>query len=417
MNDKEVFDTAVVGGGAAGYYGAITLTESRPEASVVLLERSRRVLQKVKISGGGRCNVTHNSFDPKWMATNYPRGSKALIGPFHKYCCPDIVQWFSRRGVKLKAEDDGRMFPTTDDSQTIIDCLRGAADDGGVELRTRAGVEAIVNRSDDGEPLFELICEGGDRVWAKRVLLATGGTRSGSGASIAKSLGHELKPPVPSLFTFNIEDKRLKDLQGISLESVSVRAPSVDLSTSGPMVVTHWGLSGPAILKLSAWGARKLYEVDYEFELLVNWLPGVDVAAELKRLVNDDTWKRRQILTRSPFDELPKRLWRRLAVSAGVKDEVNWAECPKKARTALVEMLTAMRFQVSGQSVNKDEFVTCGGVTTDEVDMRTMESRLTPGVYFAGELLDIDGVTGGFNFQSAWTTGYLAGRAIADSLQ
>lgn len=411
MATPETWDLIVVGGGAAGFYGAIRCGEATyGQARILILERSSRVLQKVRISGGGRCNVTHDTSELKWLATNYPRGNKALIGPFHRHGPHDVVHWFRERDVSLKTESDGRMFPTTDDSQTVIDCLRKAADDVGVVLHTRKSAE-LLRRTEDG---FEIICRDDSRYRAKTVLLATGGTRSGPGAALASSVGHSLEPAVPSLFTFEIDDPRIKDLPGVSLENVATHVVDTDLRADGPLVVTHWGLSGPAILKLSAWGARELHDRDYEFSLEVDWLPGVDLESELKVLGQDKTWTRRQVASRTPFEPLPKRLWQSLVEAAGVPSTTNWAECSKAHRAALVEQLSRARFEVTGQSVNKDEFVTCGGVRTDDVDMRTMESRLCDGLFFAGELLDIDGVTGGFNFQSAWTTGYLAAQAIAE---
>ena len=411
----EAWDAVVVGGGAAGFWGAIACAQAWPQARVLILERSRRVLQKVKISGGGRCNVTHHSDDPRWMSTQYPRGQKELLGPLHRFGPRDVVRWFEARGVQLKAEADGRMFPVTDSSQTIIDCLRQAAQEAGVSLRTRAGVDALINRSTPDAPRFGLICEGGARVLARRVLLATGGTRAGAGAALAKSLGHTVLPAVPSLFTFHVnEDPRLEDLQGVSVEHVAVRALSTNLEARGALVVTHWGLSGPAVLRLSAWGARALHRLDYRFTLEVDWLPGVDVAGELEALSR--TWGKRQIATRSPFDALPKRLWQRLVEAAAVPSDLTWAQCPKRLRRALVAQVHKATFEVCGKSLNKDEFVTCGGVAREEVDLRTMESRRCPGVHFAGELLDVDGVTGGFNFQHAWTTGQLAGVAMAEAM-
>ncbi|QDG54942.1 NAD(P)/FAD-dependent oxidoreductase [Persicimonas caeni] len=405
-----MWDAIIIGGGAAGFYGAITCANALPRrARVLIVERARRVLQKVKISGGGRCNVTHDCFDPKRMATHYPRGNKALIGPLHRFGVRETVRWFTARGVELKTEADGRMFPTTDDSQTVIDCLQDAADRAGVELWTSAGVEAITP-IDEG---FELALRDGRTVRTRTVLLATGGTRSTSGASLARSLGHELIPPVPSLFTFHIDDPRIEGLQGLSVDHVEVEVVGEPLANDGPLLVTHWGMSGPAILKLSAWGARELHALDYTFDLQVNWLPGVDCEQRFHKLRAD--WGKRQVGSRSPFDQLPKRLWERLVDAAEIDPERRWAELSKKKSRALGRHLTRAEFSVTGKSTNKDEFVTCGGVPTDEVDMRTMESRITPGVYFAGELLDIDGVTGGFNFQNAWTTGHLAGQAMAEA--
>ncbi len=416
-DDGEPFDLVVVGGGAAGFYGALMCAEAADRRlRIVILERSRRVLQKVKISGGGRCNVTHDTHDPRWLSTNYPRGEKPLLGPLHRHRPHDVVGWFEGRGVKLKTEADGRMFPTSDDSQTVIDCFRGAARDHGIGIRTRTEVTAVTQASAG----FELRVESSGRdgnaaqtLRARSVLLATGGIRTGCGAGLARSLGHTIEPAVPSLFTFQIDSPVLRDLQGVSVDHVRVRVPEAGLDARGPVVITHWGLSGPAVLKLSAWGARALHELDYQFELRVDWLDGVGAEETLKRLPSDPEWGKRQISSRSPFPELPKRLWQRLAESARIPETRTWAECTVEQRTSLVGMLDETRLRVRGQSVNKDEFVTCGGVPTDEVDMRTMESRLTPGLFFAGELLDIDGITGGFNFQSAWTTGWIAGTSIA----
>ncbi|MFW5966590.1 MAG: NAD(P)/FAD-dependent oxidoreductase [Persicimonas sp.] len=409
---SRLWDAIIVGGGAAGFYGAITCANALGEdAGVLIAERSSRVLQKVKISGGGRCNVTHDCFDPKQMATNYPRGHRALIGPLHRFGVRETVRWFEGRGVELKTEADGRMFPTTDDSQTIIDCLRDAAEEAGVELRTRTAVDKIRRLDDEDDAAFELALHESAPIRAKKVLIATGGTRSKSGARLAESLGHDLAPAVPSLFTFNIDDPRIDGLQGLSVEPVEVHVEGQDLDSDGPLLITHWGLSGPAVLKLSAWGARKLHAIDYTFTLEVNWLPNVDVEERFHRLRSE--WGKRQVGTRSPFDAIPGRLWQRLVDVADIDGNCRWAEFPKDQSRKLAKQLTRARFQVTGKSTYKDEFVTCGGVPTDEVDMRTMESRITPGAHFAGEVLDIDGVTGGFNFQNAWTTGHLAGLAMA----
>ncbi len=408
-------DAVVVGGGAAGYFAAITCAEAiegsgrRPR--VLILERARKVLQKVKVSGGGRCNVTHDCLDPRRMSSNYPRGHKALIGPLHRFGVADTIGWFEARGVRLKVEPDGRMFPTTDDSQTIIDCLEDAAHEAGVEVRTSTHVERVVALEAGDPARFEAVLRGGARVRAKNVLLATGGTRSKSGAEIARALGHTLEPAVPSLFTFRIDDERLRGLQGLSVEHTAVEVLGTSLADSGPLLVTHWGVSGPGVLKVSAWGARELHALGYGFEIEVDWLPGVDVAGQIQEL--RARWGKRQVAARSPFDAIPKRLWERLVRAAGIDEGRKWAELPRAQGAALLEQLSRSRFEVTGKSTNKDEFVTCGGVRPDDIDMRTMESRLTPGVHFAGELLDVDGVTGGYNFQNAWTTGYLAGLSMA----
>ncbi|MFU8806358.1 MAG: aminoacetone oxidase family FAD-binding enzyme [Bradymonadaceae bacterium] len=405
------WDAIIIGGGAAGFFGAITCAAHPPKKTrVLILEKSRRVLTKVKVSGGGRCNVTHHCFDPKQMATNYPRGNKALIGPLHRFGVAETVEWFAEHGLTLKTESDGRMFPTTDDSQTVIDCLRDAAGVAGVTIRHSTGVKAVYPAAHER---FELLLDGGERITARKVLLATGGIRAGGGAGLARSLGHTLTPAVPSLFTFHIRDPRIHGLQGLSVEHTQVSVQGLPLTNDGPLLITHRGMSGPAILKLSAWGARELAGLDYSFTLIVNWLPTEDVPTTLEALRHESGT--RQVAARSPFDPIPKRLWQSLVEAAGVPKDCTWSRLPKKAALALAAELAHGEFEVRGKSTNKDEFVTCGGVPTDEVDMRTMESRIRPGAYFAGEILDIDGVTGGFNFQNAWTTGYLAGMAMAQN--
>ena len=400
------YDLIVIGGGAAGFFGAITFAE-HGGGSTLIVERAAKSLGKVKISGGGRCNVTHACFEPREFTKSYPRGAKALLGPLHRFGPEDTIEWFRARGVELWTQDDGRMFPTTDDSQTIIDCLEGAAADAGVEVRTRCGIRSI-SRSDTG---FVLETERGERLEATRVLIATGGTRVAAGARLAEQLGHTLEPAVPSLFTFKIDDPRLTDLPGIAVVVTECRVPGLPRVTKGPLQITHVGVTGPAILRLSAWGARELAAMDYRFTLQVDWLPDVDVAAVIQG--QRERAGRQRMETRSPFEEIPKRLWLRFLAAAGVPAEQTWAELTKVQRGALVAQLTRGEFEVAGKNLNKDEFVTCGGVRLKEIDPKTMESRHCPGVYFAGEVTDVDGITGGFNFQNAWTGGYLAGAAAA----
>ena len=400
-----IWDLITVGGGAAGFFGAITHAE-KGGGPTLILEKTANPLSKVKISGGGRCNVTHACFDPRTLSANYPRGEKSLIGALHRWGVQDTIDWFAEHDVELKTEPDGRMFPTTDSSQTIIDCLTQAAIEAGVETRTRCGVESIERRE-----VFALQTDHGDVLEARSVLLATGGTRLVAGARLAQGLGHTLEPAVPSLFTFKIRDARLVDLPGVSVENAECIVAGSKLRSAGPILVTHVGLSGPGILRLSAWGARELASLDYRFTLRVNWLPGCDVVAELNRL--RETAGKRRIDARSPFAELPKRLWVRLAEAAGISNAQTWAELTKHQRRALDDQLVRCEFAVDGKSLNKEEFVTCGGVRLREIDWRTMQSKLCPGLYFAGELIDVDGITGGFNFQNAWTTGRIAGSAIA----
>ncbi len=399
-------DLIVVGGGAAGFFSAITCAENSAK-SVLILEKTSHLLHKVKISGGGRCNVTHQCLDPRELSRNYPRGEKSLIGPFHRFGAADTVDWFAGRGVALKTEADGRMFPDTDSSQTIVDTLLGAAEAAGVGVSTS---EAVTSIRATGVH-FELETDAGNSYTAANVLIATGGTRLAAGARLAASLGHELRPPAPSLFTFKIRDPRIDGLAGLSVSPADVSIRQSKLASTGPVLVTHWGLSGPGILKISAWGARELAERGYRFDISVNWLPDADPAAVVADKRRSEA--KRQLAARSPFPTIPKRLWVRLLAAAGISETTTWAQLGKSQTTALLAQLTTSTFAVDGKSTNKDEFVTCGGVSLDEIDFRTMESKLVPGLYFAGEVIDVDGVTGGFNFQNAWTSGFIAGADIA----
>ena len=401
----------VVGGGAAGFFAAITCAEADPTVAVTLLERGPQFLSKVRISGGGRCNVTHACFDVRALAVRYPRGERSLLAPFRAFQPSDTVAWFAARGVTLKTEADGRMFPITDSSQTIVDCLVQASQAAGVKLVLNCGVEKITRREGGG---FELNLANGENLLAcDRLLLATGGCRAAASGELAVSLGHTLEAPVPSLFTFHIETPWLRELAGISVEDVEVAIPAAKLRERGPVLVTHWGLSGPGILRLSAWGARVLHGLEYKFPLLVNWLPHLD-AAQVDAVLNSRRASQpAKLVVNTPVAPVPARLWEQLVLAAGIARETRWAELPRSAQHRLVQQLTRTELPVTGKSLNKDEFVTCGGVRLREVDFKTMASRVCPGLYFAGELLDVDGITGGFNFQAAWTTGWLAGRALA----
>lgn len=414
----------VIGGGPAGFFGAIAARETNPDRPVVLLEKQGRLLRKVSISGGGRCNVTHACPDPKQLSTNYPRGGRALIGPFTRWGVVETIAWFAEHGVELKTEPDGRMFPVTDSSQTIVDCLQTAARRAGVEVRPRMPVAALERRDDDG---LTVRLEGGSVLEADGVLLATGGSARVTGPgdetdghALARSLGHTIAAPVPSLFTFHLVDAAWTELAGLVAEPVSIRAlgsglPPRALDATGPLLFTHWGLSGPAVLKLSAWGARLLHEVDYRFEAAVDWLPGLKVDEVDTGLLHcGEANPRRSVTGARPYaNSLPRRLWERLVANAQIAPDCRWAELGRKPRRRLAELLKDTRLAVDGKSTYKEEFVTCGGVPLPEVDMKTMESKVCPGLHLAGEVLDIDGVTGGFNFQAAWTTGRLAGATLA----
>ena len=426
----------VVGGGAAGFFAAIAAAAAG--ADVTLLEKSARVLDKVRISGGGRCNVTHACFEPREFATRYPRGGPALLGPFTKFSARDTVAWFETRGVKLKAEADGRMFPVTDSSATIVDCLMDAAQKTGVKLRLNCGVASVVKNA-DGK--FELgisnshasqvfkapahyVLSHGEGAGARRtneavvlcdkLLLATGGCRAAAAGQLAVSLGHTLESPVPSLFTFQIESPWLRSLAGVSLELAEVSVPAAKLRERGPLLVTHWGLSGPAVLKISAWGARALHDLNYQFPLLVNWLPESNAEKIAREFQARRESAGAKLVVNVPLFPLTARLWEQLVLTAGIPRDVRWSALTRTQSQALAQQLTRSEFSVTGKSLNKDEFVTCGGVKLAEVNFQRMESRVCPGLFFAGELLDIDGVTGGFNFQAAWTTGFIAGQAMAE---
>ncbi|MEL7084013.1 MAG: NAD(P)/FAD-dependent oxidoreductase [Cyanobacteria bacterium J06597_1] len=403
---------AVIGGGAAGFFGAIAAASSNTE--VTIFEAGRQVLSKVRISGGGRCNVTHACFEPSQLIQNYPRGGKALRGPLTRFQPRDTVSWYRQRGVKLKTESDGRMFPVTDDSETIVDCLTQTARKAGVRIRTGTPVVGVDLQKTVG---FAINLKSGESVPCDRLLLASGS--SPQGYRMAKRLGHSIVPPVPSLFTFTIRDPRLEGLAGVSVPDVSLKLTTPDktkLDQSGPLLVTHWGLSGPAVLKLSAWGARSLYDSRYSATLSINWIPHLKEDSVRQTLATlRETSAKRTITTRPEF-QLPKRLWQSLVTAAEIPPTQRWADLSKKALNKLLQELVRGQFQIVAKGQFKDEFVTCGGVELKQVNFKTMESRCCEGLHFAGEVLDIDGVTGGFNFQSAWTTSWIAGTAIANSL-
>lgn len=416
----------VVGGGPAGFLGAITAKDLDPGRRVLILEKGPRVLRKVKISGGGRCNVTHATFDVRELCTHYPRGHRELIGPFSRFGPAETIAWFAARGVRMRTYPDGCLFPQSDSSQTIIDCLVDAARSAGVEIRTRTEIIGL-ERGADGQG-FTVRTGSGAELACDKVLLATGGKSEKSGAAglqgpglaggyaLAAGLGHTIVPPVPSLFTFTITDPLLAGLTGIVAPDVRVSPVGLEPDVppqGGPLLITHWGLSGPAVLQLSAWGARAFHAARYRFTLAVDWCPALarsDLESALLAWTTDAP--RRHVLAGGPVD-LSRRLWERLVARARIPEERRWADLGRKERLALADVLKRTHLPVTGQSTFKEEFVTAGGVALREVQFSRMESRLVPGLHFAGEVLDIDGVTGGFNFQACWTTGYLAGQAMA----
>lgn len=411
MKTNSHFDFLVAGGGAAGFFAAIRFAAEHPGSRVAILEKSREVLQKVKISGGGRCNLTHACFDPKELVKNYPRGAKALIGAFSRFGPADTLRWFQRRGVRLKTEADGRMFPASNDSQTIVDCLLGEARKAGVLVLKGQNVTNILPPGEGKNDSWMLQTQGGDVFSAKRLMVATGSNPRLW--QLLEKLGHRIVPPVPSLFTFNVKDSRLAGMAGVSVADALVRIPQEQLHASGPLLITHWGMSGPAILRLSAWGARELHRRDYRFAIEVNWLASTP-QAQVVEILNKTKieWAKRTILGSCPFPTLPKRLWEKLATAAGVTGGLRWADLNKTNLGNLRLQLTAAPFSVSGKSTFKEEFVTAGGVHLDEVDFKRFESKICSGLFLAGEVLDIDAITGGFNFQAAWTGGWLAGGSV-----
>lgn len=407
------YDFLVIGGGAAGFFAALSCAEHRSGLSVGIFEATPRVLSKVKISGGGRCNVTHHCFDPRVLIRHYPRGSKELLGPFHKFGPQQTIDWFKSHGVELKVEADGRMFPTTDSSQTIIDCLQNAVQKNSVELRLKALVETVEKIGE----VFVVTLKGGEQVEAKTLMLATGS--ASFGWNVVRKLGHKLIEPNPSLFTFEIDHPLLKGLPGVSftLATAEIRTASASFVQEGPMLITHWGLSGPAVLRLSAFGARVLAESNYQADLFVNFegrMKSDELFEILMRCKDQDAKKK--ISTLNPLQG-PRRFWEALLEFSGFSPDKLWADATKKELLKLSELVTRFPFRVIGKGVFKEEFVTAGGVARSEIDFRTFQSKLIPGLYMAGEVIDVDGITGGFNFQNAWTGGYLAGVSAAESVQ
>jgi predicted Rossmann fold flavoprotein len=401
-------DLVVIGGGAAGIFAALAFAEANPTGRVCVLERGSVFLAKVRVSGGGRCNLTNSCYEPAQLVLYYPRGGDALRGAFTRFQPRDTMNWFTTRGVQVKIEPDGRVFPVSDRSETVIACMLAEANRLKIEMALRAAVEDLKILQDG----FELHLRDGRRITSTNLVLATGGERGGY--QMAAGLGHTIAAPVPSLFTFKIEDVRLAGLAGVSVPDAKVRLPDLRLEQHGPVLITHWGLSGPAILRLSAWGARALSEVGYKAELCLSWLPDINSELLTVRLAAYKAQNGRKIVQgRDPIGRLPLRLWKSLSTAAGMNEELTWASASRGQLQRLAEEMLAGRYQISGKGEFKEEFVTCGGVSLNEIDFRRMESKKFPGLFFAGEVLDIDGVTGGFNLQSAWTTGWIAGQAAA----
>lgn len=402
MNSK--YDIIVVGGGAAGFFTAITIAEKNKNHKIAILERGKDVLTKVRVSGGGRCNVTHACFVPNDLVKFYPRGERELKGPFNQFCSGDTTEWFANHGVELKIEEDGRMFPVSDSSQTIIDCFIKATEKLKIDVLTLQSVQSIFKKENSWK-----IDTNSDSFQCQKIVLTTGSNPKIW--EMLTHLGHSIVPPVPSLFTFNIKDSRIKDLMGVSALA-SVKVKGSNLKASGPLLITHWGMSGPGILRLSAWGARELFHKNYHFTLQVNWLNETTFEECLEELKELKEINSKKLLSKfCPFD-FPKRLWESLTLASEISSELKWADVSKKQLIALAEQLTNGQFQVNGKSTFKEEFVTAGGVDLKEVNFKTMESKLLPNLYLAGEVVNIDAITGGFNFQNAWTGGFIISEAI-----
>jgi predicted Rossmann fold flavoprotein len=405
---KREFDIAVAGGGAAGFFAAIHAADGGKNR-VVILEKTGKLLTKVLVSGGGRCNVTHHCQYASHLVKSYPRGGKSLKKPFELFGPFDTVNWFETRGVKLKTEPDGRMFPVSDQSQTIVDCLKDSAERAGVEVLLHSGVAAISQPEKGG---FLLGTDSGNEIFCKKLIITTGGHSKLSSYQWLQELGISIVPPVPSLFTFNVPDSGFKDLMGVSVPEAMVQIPGTKWKQEGPLLITHWGFSGPAVIVLSARAAIDLHERNYHFEVLINWTARDehDVRGVLTQYRNDHP--KRVILSNALF-ALPGRLWERICNQAGIPDTALFRDLTARMTNKLAELLVRSPFEVKGKTTFKEEFVTCGGVSLEEVDLTTFESRKIQGLYFAGEVLNADGLTGGFNFQHAWTSGYLAGTSAA----
>ena len=396
----------IIGGGAAGFFTAINAKEMNPELDITILEKGKEVLQKVKISGGGRCNVTHACFEPKELVQFYPRGEKELLGPFHQFMTGDTFEWFENNGIPLKIEKDNRVFPESNSSQTIIDCFLNKTKRLGISVLKNHGVTTIQKQANSWLVITkekQFVCDA--------VVMAAGSSKKVW--ELSKALRHSIISPVPSLFTFNIKDNRIKDLLGISVPNATVQLVDTNLEASGPLLITHWGMSGPAILKLSAFGARVLAEKNYEYQVQVNWLSRpthkiVNVLLNLKK-----KHSKKQVIVRSPFEEIPKRLWERFVMATTIKTTFNWADVSHDQIDALANQLTKSVFTAKGKSTFKEEFVTAGGVDLREINFKNFESKLQNNLFFVGEVLNIDAVTGGFNFQNAWTGGWLCAKALA----
>jgi predicted Rossmann fold flavoprotein len=406
VNQKKII---IIGGGAAGFFAAINCAQRNKNYSVTILEKSSKLLSKVRVSGGGRCNVTHACFENQVLTKNYPRGEKELQNVFSRFSTTNTVKWFEERNVPLKTEDDGRMFPTTNTSETIVSCLVQEAEKAGVTIKLNIGVDEIIKNANN---TFTLKANGGSSFECDALIIATGGNAKETGYEWLKKLGHTINKPVPSLFTFNVPNNSITQLMGISVPQAKIRIAGTKLETTGPLLITHWGFSGPAVLKTSAWGARILNNLDYNYSALISWLPKYTeekLRIELNIQRADHASK---LIINTPLFELPKRLWEHLVTKSNISETTRWADLSKKQLNVLTTILIADEYKVQGKTTYKDEFVTCGGIALKEIDLTTMQSKIVPSLFFAGEVIDVDGITGGFNFQNAWSTAWIAAQNV-----
>lgn len=412
MKQKQLI---VVGGGAAGFFSAVNAARINPELKVTILEKSSKLLSKVRISGGGRCNVTHACFDIEEMIRRYPRGTHFVRKAFHHFFTTDTISWFKERGVELKTEADGRMFPVTDSSDTIIACLLKEADRYKVEIKMNADVKKIdMNNSEVNGKSFRVFLSDTMVMQADFICIACGGYPKAAQFDWLKQSGHTIVEPLPSLFTFNMPGNSITGLMGVSVEKAMVKIRGTKFSEQGPLLITHWGMSGPAILKLSAWAARELAQQVYHFTITVSWITSfTEQTLREEWSTLRQQYAAQKITTRNPF-QLPNRLWEYLVTCSGINAEQRWSDLQAKQQNALIRNLTMQEFEVKGKTTFKEEFVTCGGITLSEVDVNTMQSKKLAGLFFAGEVLDVDGITGGFNFQHAWTSGWIAAKGIGE---
>lgn len=396
---------AVIGGGASGFFAALSVMEHHKDAEVVILEKSKKVLSKVKVSGGGRCNVTNAERDIKILSKAYPRGASKLKRAFYEFGTTETIEWFESRGVPLVAQEDGCIFPKSQDSQTVIDCFLRECERHLIAIRTGAGVTAVEPADDHVDVIIS-----GNRERFDKVIIATGGSPMRKGMNWLDSLQLEIEDPVPSLFTFNMPTENVRELMGVVVVQVQTSIPGTKLKGDGPLLITHWGMSGPAILKLSAFGARVLHDSSYDFNVLVNWVDEVNHTLVTENIRELTLSQGSKIISNYRPYQLPERLWHYMIDKIGLSPRARWADIGKKGINKIVNVLTNDSYKVDGKTTFKEEFVTCGGVSLASIDFKTMASRSHANIYFAGELTDVDGITGGYNFQSAWTTGYIAGR-------